>query len=234
MGVHVNKILTRLKDRRFSFMLSPGDYDGSTKDLDQLVGSWINHEHSVTVLDLAGVPSEIIDLVVGLLTRILFETMFWGRDLPGIGRQRPLMMVFEEAHTYLPRAEGQFIQGYARRAVQRVLKEGRKYGVGAVVVSQRPAELDETILSQCGTFVALRLTNSQDQGRVAAMVPDEISGLTNLLPTLRTGEAVILGEAMALPSRVRIDLAPAATPNSPTRGRVKLPHPQAAGLTEVS
>ncbi len=207
MAQYANKILTRLKDRRFAFMLSPGDYDGVTKDLGDLLNDWVGHDSGITVLDLAGVPSEITDLVVGLLTRLLFETMFWGRDIPGIGRQRPLFLVFEEAHGYLPRGEGgQYVQGYARKAVQRVLREGRKYGVGALVVSQRPSELDETILSQCGTFFALRLTNSQDQSRVASMVPDEITGLTNLLPALRTGEAIVLGEAMPLPSRVRITL----------------------------
>lgn len=206
MGVYVSKILGRLKDRRFDFLLSPGSYDGLNQDLHELVASWIEHEYAITILDLAGVPSEIIDLVVGLLSRILFETMFWGRNLAGVGKTRPLFLVFEEAHTYLPSGESRFIQGFARRSVQRVLKEGRKYGVGAMVVSQRPSELDETILSQCGTFIALRLTNSTDQGRVKSTVPDELSGLTNLLPTLRTGEALILGEAIQMPSRVRVDL----------------------------
>jgi hypothetical protein len=204
MGTYTARILARLKDRRFDFLLSPGPYDGLTKDLDDLVAEWIGHEHGITVLDLAGVPTEVIDLVVGLLSRVLFETMFWGRDLAGQGRQRPLLMVFEEAHSYLPRADGQFIQGYARRTVQRIFKEGRKYGVGAIVVSQRPSELDETILAQCGTFVALRLTNSSDQSRVASMMPDEVLGLTKLLPALRTGEALVVGEAVALPSRVRV------------------------------
>lgn len=216
MAAYAARIYARLRDRRYEFMLSPGEYDGVTKDLHDLVADWIGHEHGVTVLDLAGVPSEVTDLVVGLLTRILFETMFWGRDLAGIGRQRPLLMVFEEAHSYLPHADGHFIQGYARRAVQRVLREGRKYGVGAVVVSQRPAELDETILSQCGTFFALRLSNSSDQARVASMVPDEVGGLTDLLPALRTGEALVLGEAMAMPSRVRIaHVSPRPDSNDP-------------------
>jgi DNA helicase HerA-like ATPase len=123
-------------------------------------------------------------------------------------------MVFEEAHQYLPSGEARFIQGYARRAVQRVLKEGRKYGFGALVVSQRPAEVDETILSQCGTFIALRLTNGSDQSRVRNTVPDELTGLTGLLPVLRTGEALVLGDAMQIPSRVRIELVeprPAST-----------------------
>jgi DNA helicase HerA-like ATPase len=206
MAAYASRMLTRLRDKRFSFMLAPGMYDGAALDLDDLVSSWLDHEFGVTVLDLAGVPSEITDLVVGLVTRVLFETMFWGRDLKGVGRQRPLLVVFEEAHAYLPRGEGQFLQGYARRSVQRLLKEGRKYGIGAAIVSQRPSEIDETILSQCGTFFALRLTNGQDQGRIASMMPDEVEGITNLLPALRTGEALVVGEAVPIPSRVRVRL----------------------------
>ena len=206
MSSYTNKILQRLKDRRYDFLLSTAKYDGANSDIHDLVKSWLDHEHPITVFDLAGVPPEVMDLVVGLLSRVIFEVMFWGRDLADLGKQRPVLMVFEEAHRYLPSGEGYFIQGYARRAVQRILKEGRKYGLGAALVSQRPAELDETILSQCGTFIALRLGNSNDQSRVKSAVPDELTGLVDLLPALRTGEAVISGEATQIPSRVRVQL----------------------------
>lgn len=203
---YTNKILQRLRDHRFDFLLKPGNYDGIQKDLDALVGDWLNHNQPITVFDLAGVPAEIVDMVVGLLSRTLFEVMFWGRELTDIGKQRPTLLVCEEAHRYVPSGEGAFIHGYARRALQRILKEGRKYGVGAVLVSQRPSELDETVLSQCGTFIALRLSNSHDQGRVQSVVPDELVGLTALLPALRTGEAIVSGEATQIPSRVRVKL----------------------------
>jgi len=206
MASYLNRIVARLKDRRFDFLLSPGTYDGIKLDIHDLIGDWVDHEQPITVFDLAGVPPEVIDVVVAVITRILFESMFWGRDLPGTGRQRPILLVYEEAHSYLPRGESRFVAGYARRAVQRVFKEGRKYGVGAVVVSQRPSELDEGILSQCGTFVALRLSNTDDQGRVRSTVPDSLGGLVELLPALRTGEALVLGEAVAIPSRVRLPL----------------------------
>jgi DNA helicase HerA-like ATPase len=206
MGTYTSKILQRLRDRRYDFLLSPGAYDGVKKDLFDLVEDWLNHDDPITVFDLAGVPPEVIDLVVGLLSRVLFEVMFWGRDLPDIGKQRPLLLVFEEAHRYLPSGEGMFIQGYARKSVQRILKEGRKYGLGTILVSQRPSELDETLLSQCGTFIALRLSNGQDQGRIMSAVPDELAGLVDLLPALRTGEAIISGEATQIPSRVRVQL----------------------------
>jgi uncharacterized protein len=203
----LGKIAARGRDSRFDFLLRPGEYDGVRKDVDHLVASWLNHDKPITVLDLGGVPYEVVDLVVGVLTRLLYETQFWGRDLRGLGRQRPILLVFEEAHSYLPRGEGsRFIPGYAGQAVRRVFKEGRKYGIGGIVVSQRPVELDETVLSQCGTFVALRLSNPDDQGRVRSLAPDALGGVLDLLPVLRTGEALILGEAMQIPSRVRVAL----------------------------
>jgi DNA helicase HerA-like ATPase len=206
MATYTNKILQRLRDRRYDFLLQANDYDGVKKDLSDLVAEWLDHDQPITVFDLAGVPPEVIDLVVGLLSRTLFEVMFWGRELKDVGKQRPILMVFEEAHRYLPSGEGFFIQGYARRSVQRILKDGRKYGIGAILVSQRPSELDETLLSQCGTFMALRLSNGQDQSRVKSAVPDELAGLVDLLPALRTGEAIISGEATQIPSRVRVQL----------------------------
>jgi hypothetical protein len=206
MQNYANRLCARLRDRRFQFMSDPNGYDGNTHDLDELAASWINGRFGLTVFDLGGVPFEVVDLVVGLISRILFEIGFWGRDLVGIGRQAPILMVFEEAHAYLPRGQRRFIQGYALSAVQRIFKEGRKYGVGAIVVSQRPSELDETILSQCGTFFALRQANTEDQSRMRAVVPDALSGLIDLLPALRTGEALILGEAVPIPCRVRMRL----------------------------
>ncbi|MBF8294213.1 MAG: ATPase [Bacteroidetes bacterium] len=228
LGSHLNKILGRLRDRRFDFLLAPGGYDGTTDDLHDLLSGWTDHDQAITILDLAGVPPEVTDLVVGVVARILYEGMFWGREIPGAGRQRPLLLILEEAHTYLPKSGGQFIQGYARAGIQRIFKEGRKYGLGAAVVSQRPSELDETILSQCGTFVTFRLSNANDQAHVKASVPDTLAGLIDVLPALRTGEALVVGESVQLPSRVRIELVePRPTSNDPqvgaqwTQGRVQ-------------
>jgi len=204
---HMAKLHARLKDKRFNFLCQPGKFDGENCDLGDLAAEWIGHNHPLTIFDLAGVPSEVTDLVVALISRILFEVSFWGRTLPGIGKRGPLLVIFEEAHLYLPRGDGaRFLQGYARRAVQRLFKEGRKYGVGGIVVSQRPSELDETILAQCGTFLALRLSTPEDQTRVKAIVPDALSGLLDILPALRTGEAVVMGEAVTIPSRIKLPL----------------------------
>jgi len=132
--------------------------------------------------------------------------MFWGRNLDGMGRQRPLLLVYEEAHLYLRGGTSQFVVGSSSKAARRVFKEGRKYGVGAIVISQRPSELDETVLSQCGTFFAMRLSKSDDQGPIKSVVPDSLGGLVEMLPALRTGEAIVLGEAVQIPTRVRCPL----------------------------
>jgi hypothetical protein len=207
LGSYLNKLLGKLKDNRLSFLFNVDEFDGENKDIDDLLAKWLNHDKPITVLDLGGVPFEIMDMVVGLISRILFESIFWGRYLPGFGRQRPVLMVYEEAHSYLPKGgSNQIVTGYASRAVRRICKEGRKYGIGALLISQRPSDLDETILSQCGTFVALRLANSQDQGIVNSALPDNLGSLSELLPSLRTGEAIIVGEAVKIPCRVRLPL----------------------------
>ncbi len=192
-------------------MLHPGPWepglDGkSDKDLDDLLESWLGHDKPITILDLSGVPSVVLERLVGGILSIIYDALFWGREKPDGGRARPLLVVMEEAHRYLGKDTG----GPARDLVQRIVKEGRKFGVGAMIVSQRPSEIDDTILSQCGTFFSLRLSNSADRSKVQAALPDSLSGVVDSLPVLRTGEAVITGEAAKLPTRCRITLPPPA------------------------
>lgn len=213
------KIYSRLRDARFDFMFKPEDFYDTTSenDLDKLLRDWIEHEKRLTILDLSEVPFELIDITVGLVTRIIFDSMYWGRFESYTGRNRPLLMVYEEAHSYLPRSEqSTHIYGYARKAVEKIFKEGRKFGVGAMVVTQRPSEISETILAQVGTFIALRLTNSSDKGTVKSAAPNNMTDLIDLLPSLRKGEAIIVGEAIEIPSRVRIkEFMPRPSSNDP-------------------
>lgn len=199
------KVLSRLKDSRFDFLFNPGNYKGSvgTKDLNDLLNDWIGNDEKLTILDLSGVPFEVLDITVGLITRFIYDSMFWGRSEPYTGKQRPLLLAYEEAHTYLNKKDN---NSYSKQAVEQVFKEGRKFGLGALVISQRPSEISETILAQVGTFIALRLTNSGDQSIVKSSAPDNLNSLIDLLPSLRTGEAIIVGEAIKIPSRVRIKL----------------------------
>lgn len=206
----LNLLRSRLLDRRFDFILHPGpwepDVDGmSESDLDALLEQWLGHEKPITILDLSGVPSVVLVRLIGSILRIVYEALFWSREKTEGGVLRPALIVMEEAHRYVSSESGDV----AADVVKRIAKEGRKYGVGAMVVSQRPAEIDETILSQCGTLIALRRSNPSDRGRVKGALPDNLSGLTDLLPVLRTGEAIITGEAARLPVRTRIFLPPA-------------------------
>ena len=201
------QLRSRLLDHQYDFMLHPGDWepqlDGKvSRDLPQLLESWVGHELPITILDLSGIPSIVVTRLVGGILNIIYEGLFWGRELPEGGRQRPQLIVMEEAHRYLGK-EG---ESPARDMVQRIVKEGRKFGVGAMIVSQRPSEIDETILSQCGTFFALRLSNATDRAKVQAALPDNLSGVVDSLPVLRTGEAIIIGEAARLPVRCRVTL----------------------------
>jgi hypothetical protein len=203
-------LATKLRDPRFAFLFRPGDWlpdmDGKTKsDLDTLLQDWIGGPKPITILDLSGIPSSILNDLIGALLRILYDALFWARHLPEGGRERPLMIVLEEAHAYLGKSDSAAQESRAAGAVRRIAKEGRKYGVGIMVVSQRPSEIDTSILSQCGTIFAMRLANERDRGHVTGAASDNLKGLFEMLPVLRTGEAIIVGEAVSLPVRTLID-----------------------------
>lgn len=213
LGKQVLLLGTKLRIPRYDFIFKPAnwlpDKSGHVAcDLDQLLKDWIGSDRPVAILDLSGVPTDILQTTIGALLRILYEALFWARNLSQGGRHRPLLIVMEEAHIYLnSNAQGN-AQGMAARVVQRIVKEGRKYGIGAMIVSQRPSEISPTILSQCGTFFALRLTNSTDRNHITSALSDNLDGLTDMLPILRTGEAIILGEAVKLPMRTTIEPPP--------------------------
>ncbi|MGN7919872.1 ATP-binding protein [Lysobacter sp. 22409] len=212
-------LASRLRDPRFNFIFSPNEWspkaDGNTeKDLPDLLALWLgsggDDHRPVSILDVSGIPTFVLESLVGALLRLLFDAVFWGRKLSEGGRERPLLVVMEEAHLYLSDSNST-----AGVAVKRIVKEGRKYGIGAMIVSQRPTEIDQTILSQCGTFIALRMGNSLDRGHVTSATTESLRGLLDLLPTLRTGEAIIVGEAVQLPTRAMIRRPPRGNqPNS--------------------
>lgn len=202
-------LASKLKDPRLNFIFSPGEWlpnqDGiPSKDLDYLLESWIGSTTPISILDLSGIPSEILTTLVGALLRIIYDSLFWARNLSEGGRERPLLIILEEAHTYLSKGN----DGPGAVAVRRIVKEGRKYGIGAMLVSQRPSEIDSTILSQCGSIFAMRLNNSNDRSHVNGAVTDNLEGLLNMLPALKIGEAIIIGESVNLPVRAIIEPPP--------------------------
>jgi hypothetical protein len=192
-----------LLDPRLSFFQEPqGDPEG-TDPLVGVMASWLGGERPISVLDFSGVPTRASELAIGVVLNLLFEAALRSSiEGPGIGRPRPVLIVLEEAHRYLNETAAVM----TRSAANRIAREGRKYGVGLLLVTKRPSELPDTALSQCGTLISLRLTNSADQAKIRAALPDSVAGLAAVLPSLRTGEAVITGEALALPARTLIDI----------------------------
>lgn len=201
-GTAPDRMRLRLADPRFRFLLEPAGEPDGVDPLSEVVQQWLGDEKPVSVLDFSGVPAEVTDLAVGLVLQLLFEIAVWS-DKDGIGRPRPVLIVLEEAHRYLGDSATTRV---SRESANRIAREGRKYGVGLLLVTQRPSELPDTALSQVGTVIALRLTNGTDQSRVKDALPDAVAGLADALPALRTGEAIVVGEAVTLPTRVRLDL----------------------------
>jgi hypothetical protein len=199
-----DSIRSRLLNTQYNFLfncrdLKP-DFTGKvTKDIDTLIAEWLEHDKPITILDLSGVPTEIMTSISGALLKIVYDALFWGQNTAVGGKQQPLLVVLEEAHNYLKAGENSI----SSRTVQTIAKEGRKYGVGLLLVTQRPSELDETVLSQCGTLIALRMNNSKDRGHISSAIQDELQTMIDLLPSLRTGEGIISGEAVKIPSRVK-------------------------------
>ncbi|MFO0837801.1 MAG: ATP-binding protein [Phycisphaerae bacterium] len=220
----VNLLESRLNDRRYDFLLRPfeqvkrnTDLNGKLR-LDATPGqishsiSWVIRQmlgqmhtrKNLTIVDLSGLPFEVVDVTVAVLTRALFDYNFWS---PVKSRQ-PVLLCFEEAHNYLPRKPVEGRKTFARNAVEKVAKEGRKYGVSGMIVSQRPSEISETILSQCNTMVLMRMNNPDDQEYAARVVSDQFRSLISLLPSLKPGEGFIIGDAVLMPMRTLIDMPP--------------------------
>jgi DNA helicase HerA-like ATPase len=200
----LDSVLLKLKDSTYNFLFYPGEYKPELngkirKDIQNLLFDWLGNDKPITILDLSGVPNDIMISISGTLLKIVYDALFWGQNLPNGGKEQPLFIVLEEAHNYLKAGE----YSISSRTVQTIAKEGRKYGVGLALVTQRPSELDETVLSQCGTIIALRMNNSKDRGHISAAIQDELQSIADLLPSLRTGEGIVSGEAVKIPSRIQ-------------------------------
>ena len=203
---HLDLMRSRLRDGRYSFLFAPEDgfspdRDGKVEaDVAHLVSTWVGHDRPITILDVSGLPSDVLPTTVGTVLRIVYDVLFWAQNLPIGGRKQPLLIVLDEAHLFVPREQ----DSPAHRTVSMIAKEGRKYGTGLMLVTQRPSEIARAALSQCGSIVALRTTNSGDKAIVAGALPDELGAVVQQLPSLRTGEGLFVGALVPIPSRVRI------------------------------
>lgn len=204
------RIESKLNDTRYDFLLKPIKRNSSAS-LSAMLRDFVGlgaQKAAVTVIDLSSVPFDVRPTVAAQIGRLAFEFNYWNPKY----REFPILLMCEEAHAYIPRASESQFAG-SRKSMERIAKEGRKYGVGLAVVSQRPHEVSETVLAQCGTFICLRITNPDDQGYVRSLVPESEGDLVSVLAGLGRGEALILGEAVPLPTRLQFD-KPDPTPNS--------------------
>ena len=205
-----NKLDELRADPRYTFMFS-GMLVSDT------MGSFIaklfrlpSHGRPISIVDVSGVPSEVTSVVVSVLARMVFDYAIWSRT----EAQRPLLLVCEEAHRYVPKDESSGGQA-VRKILERIAKEGRKYGVSLGLITQRPSDLAEGVLSQCGTIVSMRLNNDRDQACVRAAMPEGARGFLDAIPALRNRECIVCGEGVAIPIRVRFDdLEPEKRPAS--------------------
>lgn len=202
----ISRFRWKLSDQRLSFLLGrEAENQEFEATIRQILGYDAKKEANLTIVDLSGIPFEVLSITVSLLSRILFDYGYhYKRTFEETSPKTPLLLVYEEAHKYVPNIPGARYTA-SRLAIERVAKEGRKYGVTLALVTQRPSEISETIFSQCNNFVAMRLTNPDDQNYVKRLLPDSLGPLTDALPTLESGEAILIGDAVVMPSLVRID-----------------------------
>lgn len=213
----ISRLENKISDRRLGFMFNDGgdvlDFPWLEKFASSVLGSTDeNGKAGIKIIDFSEVPSDVLPLIVSLVARVTFSIQQWTPS----ELRHPIALLCDEAHLYMPqRNMADSADDISIDIFERIAKEGRKYGISLVVISQRPSEVNKTMLSQCSNFVSMRLTNAEDQGVIKRLLPDSLGGFSDVLPTLDTGEALVVGDASLLPSRIRID-EPKNKPNSGT------------------
>lgn len=198
------RLNSKVSDKRYGFLFQAPEtehqYDAMAEIMKRLMDFSID-KTQIKVIDFSEVPADILPVIVGLVARIIYQVQFWtDRD-----KRKPMALVCDEAHLYLPKKEGKNpVEQRAIENFEKIAKEGRKYGVALLIISQRPSDVSSTILSQCNNVIALRLTNGDDQATVKRLMPESLESLMDTLPILDIGEALVVGDAVLLPSRIRI------------------------------
>ena len=202
----ITRLKTKMDDKKYAFVFNEKDTmeaDYLNNFATKIIG---NDEHRIKVIDLSDVPSDMLAIVIGIVTRLIYDIQFW--MTPGKDEVRhPLVMVCDEAHIYMSNdmSKMKAVEKKSLEIFEKIAKEGRKYGVGLLIVSQRPAELNTTIMSQCNNIISLKVTNDRDKSAVAAMLTDSLVGIVDLLPNLDVGECIAVGDAIMLPSKIILD-----------------------------
>ena len=209
----IQRLESKITDKRLNFLFNDDDallaYNWLPMLIEKLLG--FGNGNGVKIIDFSEVPSDILPLITGLLGRIIFTVQQW----TDANERHPIAIFCDEAHLYLPVTAADNMDERGLKNFERIAKEGRKYGVSLVVISQRPADVSKTILSQCGNFIAMRLTNPEDQNVIRRLFPDNLGDFAEMLPILDVGEGLVVGDASLLPSRVVLD-KPKIQPNSST------------------
>lgn len=208
----INRLENKINDSRLDFFLGERSKTITFEQtLETLLGYSAANKSNITVIDLSGVPFEVLSITVSLISRLIFEYGYIYKRLrcakdpnEKINNDVPILLVYEEAHKYVPNSELSKYRS-SKTSIERIAKEGRKYGVTLLLASQRPSEISETIFSQCNNFIAMRLTNPVDQGYVKKLLPDSLGTLIDKMTSFRQGEALLVGESIVLPSIVQID-----------------------------
>jgi hypothetical protein len=210
------RLQNKLDDKRMGFMFSINNDEKKSEWLNSFAAVLMGNEdikkNKIKVIDFSEVPSDVLPLVIGLVARLVFTIQQWCDET----KRHPIALLCDEAHLYVQQIEaGDSVAEIGLKSFERIAKEGRKYGVGLVIISQRPSEVNRTVLSQCNNFISLRLTNVEDQNVIKRMLPDNLGNIADNLSLLDVGEAIVVGDAILLPSKIKID-KPGICPSSTT------------------
>lgn len=212
----ITRLRTKMDDKKYGFVFNEKDTinaDYLNQFAKRIMG---NTKYRIKVIDLSEVPSDMLAIIIGIVTRIIYDIQFWITPSKDEVRH-PLVLVCDEAHIYMSNdmSKMKAVEKKSLEIFEKIAKEGRKYGIGLLIISQRPAELNTTIMSQCNNIVSLKITNDRDKTAVAAMLTDSLVGIVEMLPNLDVGECVVVGDAIMLPSKIILD-KPKEKPKSAT------------------
>ena len=211
----ITRLQTKIDDKKYGFVFNESDtIDGEY--LNRFMREIMGNDKRVKVIDLSEVPSDMLHIIIGIVTRLVYDVQFWMSPKKSETRH-PLAFICDEAHLYMPRDSSKLkaVENKSLEIFEKISKEGRKYGVSIVIVSQRPAELNTTIISQCNNIISLKITNDRDKSAVATMLTDSLVGLVETLPNLDVGECIVIGDSIKLPTKILLD-KPKEEPKSST------------------
>lgn len=211
----ITRLQTKMDDKKYSFVFNEKETIESNY-INTFIDQILNNDKKIKVIDLSEVPSDMLPIIIGVVTRLVYEVQFWMTPKEKETRH-PFAFICDEAHLYMPRdtTKMKAVENKSLEIFEKIAKEGRKYGVSLVIVSQRPAELNSTIISQCNNIVSLKITNDRDKSAVATMLTDSLVGLVETLPNLDVGECIVIGDSIKLPTKIILD-KPKEEPKSST------------------